>query len=223
MPHLTLEFLPTGLLPAFCGDFLPGSQERFDGLRESELSTGDFSFCTSVSAVFSSRIEGEDIALDSYIKHRRGGANYRPDYTRKIDDLYEAYRLAQSQPLTLASLHSAHTLLTRNILAPSSQGRWRTGNMFVLTPDGKIEYVAASPQAVAEEMERLFADVGRLLETDLSFAESFFLRGSAASRVRQDSPVRRRQWTHRTTAGEVVPEPEAGAASMAGARRAALL
>ncbi len=46
---------------------------------------------TSVSAVYSSKIEGEEIELDSFIKHRRGGVKYRADYTRKIDDLYDAY------------------------------------------------------------------------------------------------------------------------------------
>ncbi len=46
--------------------------------------------------------------------------------------------------------------------------------MYVMTPDGKIEYVAARPQVVAEEMDRLFADVTRLLDAELSFAESFF-------------------------------------------------
>jgi len=174
MPHLSLEFLPAGLLSAYVRDFPPGCAARFVSLRDSEISTGEFSFYTSVSAVFSSRIEGEDIELDSYIKHRRGVAHFQPNYTRRIDDLYEACRLARDEPLTLPALHSAHALLTRHILEPSGQGRWRPGNMFVMTPDGRIEYAAAGPQAVPGEMERLFADVARLQEAALTFAESFF-------------------------------------------------
>ncbi|MBL7733660.1 MAG: hypothetical protein JNM88_20990, partial [Chitinophagaceae bacterium] len=63
-----------------------------------------FSFYTSVSAVFSSKIEGEDIDLDSFIRHKRFGAKYQPDYTQKIDDLYEAYVFAQQHQLSPEAL-----------------------------------------------------------------------------------------------------------------------
>jgi hypothetical protein len=53
----------------------------------------------SVSSVFSSKIEGENIELDSYIKHKRYGVEFLPDYTKKIDDLYEAYTFAKANEL----------------------------------------------------------------------------------------------------------------------------
>ena len=61
----------------------------FENLKDAEISTENFSFYTSVSSVFSSKIEGEDIDLDSYIKHKNFGIEFKPDYTKKIDDLYK--------------------------------------------------------------------------------------------------------------------------------------
>lgn len=169
-----LNILPAGLLPAYKSGLDPAIRQVFESLQDSELSISTFSFYTSVSAVFSSRIEGEEIELDSYIRHRRFGASYQPDYTRKIDDLYDAYIFAQNHRLTAANLHQAHALLTRNILRESQQGLVRTGNMYVITKEGKIEYVAAAPQQLQGELDRLFADMDTLLKADLSLEEVLF-------------------------------------------------
>ena len=49
----------------------------------------------------------------------------------------------------------------------------RKGNMYVLTDDGKIEYVAAAPAAVPHEIKKLFNDIAKLLSKKLSYAEAF--------------------------------------------------
>lgn len=170
----TLQLLPTDLLERYKNDFDPSFKAQFELLHDSELSVETFSFYTSVSAVFSSKIEGEDIELNSYIKHKRLGAHFLPDYTRKIDDLYDAYLFAQTNPLTPEHLQQAHAQMTRHILQKPQQGAFRTGNMFVITNDGKIEYVAAAPAQVKPEMEKFYADLKVLLSTDLSFEETFF-------------------------------------------------
>lgn len=172
--RLSLQILPIDLLDAFLASFDPASEQHFNALHESEISAGNFSFYTSVSAVFSSKIEGEDIELDSFIKHKKLGVAYQPDYTRKIDDLYNAYLFAQQNPITPENIGSAHTGLTRNILRAHQQGQFRQGNMFVLTKQGRIEYVAASPDLVSDAMERLYADIAALLEAELSFSQVFF-------------------------------------------------
>jgi Fic family protein len=102
------------------------------------------------------------------------GAHFLPDYTRKTDDLYDAYSFAKQSTLTLKNLLEAHTLLTKHILKKSRQGAVRTGNMFVLTNDGRIEYVAADPQKVQAVMQLLFVDVETLLAAPLSFAEVLY-------------------------------------------------
>jgi Fic family protein len=169
-----LKILPADLLEPYMNGFDESVQAKFEALKDSELSTTAFSFYTSLSAVFSSKIEGEPIELDSYIKHKSLGAHFLPDYTRKIDDLYDAYLFAQTHRLTSHSISQAHKLLTRHILQPAQQGKFRSGNMFVITPEGKIEYVAASPNIVEVEMDKFYADLDVLLRTKLSFAEVFF-------------------------------------------------
>lgn len=46
--------------------------------------------------------------------------------------------------------------------------------MYAATPDGKIEYVAASPSEVEKEMTKLYKDIDLLLKQQLSFEEVFY-------------------------------------------------
>lgn len=146
----------------------------FDALREAEISTDTFSFYTSVASVFSSKIEGEDIDLDSYIKHKAMGIEFRPDYTKKTDDLYNAYSFAKHNILTPQNISKAHALLAVNFVEEHRLGKFRLHNMYVATPDGKIEYVAASPYKVASEMQKLYNDIDTLLKIELNIEEVFY-------------------------------------------------
>jgi len=46
--------------------------------------------------------------------------------------------------------------------------------MYVSTPDGKIEYVAATLNEVKGEMKKLYADIAVLMNAELTFKEIFF-------------------------------------------------
>lgn len=169
-----LQIIPTDLLAAYLEQVPKGLQATFDALQDAEISTNTFSFYTSVSSVFSSKIEGEDIELDSYIKHKKFGIEFLPDYTKKIDDLYNAYTFAKTNELNQKNISAAHKLLSKHIVATNWQGKFRNQNMYVSTPDGRIEYVAASPYEVETEMEKFFNDIAVLLKADLSIEEVFF-------------------------------------------------
>jgi Fic family protein len=169
-----LKIISTDLLDAYQLQRRPDMEALFEGLQDAAISTDTFSFYTSVSSVFSSKIEGEEIDLDSYVKHKRFGIEFLPDYTKKIDDLYDAYTFAQSHGLNEDNLAEAHRLLSKHIVASHQQGKIRTQNMYVSTPDGKIEYVAASPYEVPGEMQKLYADIAVLLNASLKVAEVFF-------------------------------------------------
>ncbi|MCC7244814.1 MAG: Fic family protein [Saprospiraceae bacterium] len=148
--------------------------DKFNALKDADLSTADFSFYTSVASVFSSKIEGEDIELDSYIRYKRDGISFQPDYSKKTDDLYRAYIFAQTNPLNEQNIKNAHQLLSQHLLTKTWQGRYRTQNMYVATEDGRIEYVAAPPGMVEVEMEKFFADLNVLLEMDMSLKEACY-------------------------------------------------
>ena len=170
----TLQIIPTILLEAYISSFDKFTKALFEALQDSESSIESFSFYTSVSAVFSSKTEGEEIELDSFIKHKRFGVKYQPDFTKKTDDLYNAYMLAQQNRLSEKNVAKAHALLTKHILQKKQQGKRRTGNMFVITKDGRIEYVAAAPDTVKPNMQQLFQDTKALLAAELSFEEVFY-------------------------------------------------
>ena len=168
------EILPTELLEKYCESITSTFLKKYQQLEESELSIDTFSFYTSVSAVFSSKIEGENIELDSYVKHKRFGIEFLPNYTRKIDDLYNAYQFAKIEKCNGENISAIQKMLTKHILPQGRQGKVRTGNMFVTTTDGRIEYVAASPFAVKDELEKLYNDLDNLLKMKLTVQEVFF-------------------------------------------------
>lgn len=171
---MQLQIINPSFLNEYLGCITSDFKKFFDSLKESELSTSNFIFHLAVASVFSSKIEGEVIELDSYIKHRREGIAFQPDYTRKIDDLYEAYLFAKTSNLTETNLQEAHKMLSKHLVAKPWQGKYRVQNMYVTTDDGKIEYVAARPQIVQEEMSRLFADIDLLLHAELCIEEVFY-------------------------------------------------
>jgi len=168
-----LQLIKTDLLPPYL-EQVQGIAEKLNALKEAEISTGTFSFYTSVASVFSSKIEGEDIELDSYIKHKAMRMEFKPDYTQKTDDLYEAYQFAQTHPMNAQTISEAHTLLSKNIVETHKQGQLRTNIMYVATDDGRIEYVATSPYELKTEMDKWHADVEVLLNTSMTAEEVFF-------------------------------------------------
>ncbi|MBB5395999.1 Fic family protein [Mucilaginibacter sp. AK015] len=174
MDRISFQILPTDLLPDYRRQQGLTILENFEKLKESDISARDFSFYTSVSAVFSSKIEGEDIELDSFIKHKLSGVKFLPDYTQKVDDLYATYQFAQNNELNKKHIKQAHKLLTKHILHKSQQGKMRADKMFVITPDGKIEYVACDWVKVKGEMKKLYDDIKLLLNTELDIKEAFF-------------------------------------------------
>lgn len=169
-----LNIIPANLLSAYLSQIPERIQFSFNALHDAEISTANFSFYTSVSSVFSSKIEGEEIELDSYIKHKKFGIEFLPDYTKKVDDLYNAYSYARINSVNEKTVAEAHKLLSKHLVAKNQQGKYRKHNMYVTTPDGRIEYVAATPFEVEIEMQKLFTDIAILLKNHLSIEEVFF-------------------------------------------------
>ena len=169
-----MKIIPEILLDNYKKSFPRGLDLKFNSLHDAEISNDSFSFYTSVASVFSSKIEGEEIELDSYVKHKRFGIEFLPDYTKKIDDLYNAYCFAKTNSLNKNNIAEAHRLLAKNIVAENQLGKHRIHPIFVTTDDGRIEYVAALPHQVDNEMEAFYEDVERLLNKELDFQEVFY-------------------------------------------------
>ena len=148
--------------------------DKINKIKKVEMPVDYFQFYKSVSAVYSSKIEGEDIDFDSYFKHRFLKVKFKPDYTRKADDLYSAYNYIDNHKLTFENVQKAHSILSRNLLPKSQQGKVRNNPMFVINSNDKIEYVAAGPGIVKSEIDKLFNDTDLLLRSDLNPFEIFY-------------------------------------------------
>jgi len=59
--------------------------EKPDHIRKIDMPVDYFQFYKSVSSVYSSKIEGENIDSDSFFKHKFLKVKFKPSYTRKPD------------------------------------------------------------------------------------------------------------------------------------------
>ncbi len=170
-----LKIIPVDLLTEYLQQVSSGLQAAFDALKDAEISTDTFNFYTSVSAITSSRIEGEQMEVDSYLKHKMLNVAYQPNLVQKPDDLYKAYIFAQQNGLTHANFLSAHKLITTHLLPRSKQGTFRTGNMVVMEhATGRIQFEAAPGSGVNLLFELLWQDIEQLKTQELSCPEVFY-------------------------------------------------
>lgn len=170
-----LKIIPIDLLEQYNEQVDKTLQSDFDALKDAEISTNSFSFYTTVSAIASSKIEGEQMELDSYIKHKMLNIEYQPNLVEKPNDLYKAYLFAQENSLTNSNFLKAHTLLAAHLLPESKQGKYRTGNMVVMEhKTGRIQYEAAPFNEVNQLMNLLWEDIETLKKEILNINEVFF-------------------------------------------------
>jgi len=170
-----LKIISTNLLEEYISQVDKNLSDYFDTLSNSELSSDNFNFYTSVSAIASSKIEGETLDIDSYVKHKLLNIEYQPNLLEKPNDLYNAYVFAQNNNLTSENFLMAHRILTKHLLPENKQGRYRKCNMVVLQHQtGKIQYEAPPPIEVEELMKLLWEDIEELKIKNLNIFEVFY-------------------------------------------------
>jgi Fic family protein len=170
-----LKIIPVELLESYCELVDSELGSKFENLKDAAISTESFNFYTSVSAITSSRIEGEQMEVDSYIKHKMLNIDYQPDLVQKPNDLYNAYIFAQQNDLTSENFLKGHKLITRHLLPLNKQGTYRKGNMLVMEhKTGRIQYEAASGPEVDNLSKILWEDIQELIKADLDYKQVFY-------------------------------------------------
>jgi Fic family protein len=172
--NMKLQILSNNLMEQFQTAVSEKLDTIIEGLDKIETPVDYFRFYNSVSSVYSSKIEGEEIDFDSYFKHKFLNISYKPDYTKKPDDLFMAYEYIFGKELNFENLKKAHSILSANLLPASQQGLVRTNPMFVINSDDRIDYVAAEPSKLDAELKRLFTDIEFLLKAELSYEEILY-------------------------------------------------
>ena len=169
-----LKILSSSLLEDYKKNISFNILDILEKKSKEEISFEYFKFYNATSSVYSSKIEGVEIELDSFMKHKFLNVSFKPDYTKKADDLLNAYEFMQNNTLTSANVLKVHSILSQNFLSSNQRGFIRKNPMFVLNEDARIEYVACEPSKVKTEWNKLFADVEFLLKNDLSIQEVFY-------------------------------------------------
>ena len=150
-------------------------QEEFSAIQKMELEPHSFTFYTSVSVMSSSKIEGEQMEIDSYVKHKVLNIEYLPELTEKPNDLYTAYLFARDHKLTQDNFLQAHQLIAAHLLPKNQQGIIRTSEMVVLEhKTGRIQYEAAPAAIVKERYKLLWKEIEMLLNATLTIEETFY-------------------------------------------------
>lgn len=150
-------------------------EQDFTKVKEIEIKADTFNFYTSVSVIASSKIEGEIMEVDSYLKHKLQKVNYLKELVQKPNDLYESYIFAQNNTLSKKNFFEAHKLLSKHLLPAKARGKVRQVEMVIMQHEtNRIQYEAAAKIVVKQEFERLFQDIDILLKKNLSIKEVFY-------------------------------------------------
>jgi len=174
MTDKNLKILSNNLLPDFLRSIDFDLEVTLASIEGDSVPVDYFKFYNSVSSVYSSKIEGENIDFDSYYKYKFLNVKYKADYTKKSDDLLLAYEFVLEHNLDSKNVLKAHSILSSNLLPKTQRGLIRNNPMFVLNSDDRIEYVAAEPNIVKSELDKLFFDISTLLHDSLSLTETFY-------------------------------------------------
>ena len=144
-------------------------------VKEREWTVENFRFYTAVSVMSSARIEGEQLEVDSYVKHKILNTEYLPNLTEKPNDLYQAYEFARDNALTLENFLKVHEIATKHLLVDYQRGVVRTGNMVIMEQHtNRIQYEAPGFTIVHREFEKFWAKLSELIEKQLSIEEVFY-------------------------------------------------
>jgi Fic family protein len=135
---------------------------------------GDFDFLTKASAVYSSNIEGNSIDLNSFMNYELSKVKFKVGTEiEEIENLIEAYELAQNNNLTESNLLNSHKIFSKTLLIKSKRGKYRNEQVGVFGKSG-ITYLAIEPEFVEKEMKLFFGDIIFLLKQSLTEEEVFY-------------------------------------------------
>lgn len=142
---------------------------------EMKMTAQTFTFYTSVAVISSSKIEGESMEIDSYVKHKMQDIEYLPELVEKPNDLYKAYLFAKQNKLSLNNFLQSHVYLSEHLLPEKWRGIYRKNEMVVLEhKTGRIQFEAAPFDIIETEMKKLWNDIDDLLKRKMSAEEVFY-------------------------------------------------
>lgn len=139
------------------------------------LTSEDFNYYLITASFFSSKIEGNTLDLNSFMREHTVDKPTKSKQAEEIEALMAAYQFAAENPLTYNNFLYTHSILSATLLPEKERGVLRTTKVGVFdNTTGKPVYLAVEPEFVENELKKLFEDVEQLISQQLSVAESFY-------------------------------------------------
>jgi Fic family protein len=173
-----LKFISAGYLEEYTSKCNVDWPDAFQKLSSKfEFKTEDFEYYFIASSLYSSKIEGNSLDVNSFFRNRGKKANSFPKKkeVREIEDLVKAYKFASENNLNKINFLKVHELLSKTILPVKERGKIRKGMIEVRDSKTlKPVYIAVEPQFVKAELNKLFTDIAELLKRKLNHKEVFY-------------------------------------------------
>lgn len=168
-----LQIIPSTLLPSFEKKLKPSVKKCFQDLTEQDFSVADFKNYMIAGAVASSQIEGNALDLNSYYQSRENKKNTKE--VIEIENLLTAYQYAKKYKLSQKSLLKCHQTLSATFtnITKKQKGNYRQTRVGISGWSGLL-YIAIEPEKVAQEMDKLFADIQFLSEQPLTLKQTLY-------------------------------------------------
>ena len=139
------------------------------------FSIEDFNYYIIASSLFSSKIEGNTLDLNSFMRSMGDRNAAKRKEVKEIEDLVKAYKFAAKNELTQPNLLKAHSMLSATLLSKSQIGKYRKNQVGVFdNQTGRPVYMAVEPEFVKQEITKLFDDIKLLLGKQLTYKEIFY-------------------------------------------------
>jgi Fic family protein len=139
------------------------------------FSAEDFTYYLLASSLYSSKIEGNTLDVNSFLRNRKKPSAKIKKEVREIEDLAKAYEFAAANNPTKVNFLNAHKILSRTLLPAKECGTVRKHPVGVYdSRTMRPVYLAVEPERVNTELTKLFNDISLLLGRSLSYREIFY-------------------------------------------------
>ena len=147
--------------------------KHFNKLSKTDKNSLDF--YNTISAVYSSLIEGSFLLVSDYIKIQSSGMNKTNKDYKQVNILIAAYKMAQSNQISEKSFLAIHKKATKTLISQIKyQGLYRDAQVGVFDQFGQKIYTGCDFKIVQTEMKNLFADIKILVKQKLTYSEVFY-------------------------------------------------
>ncbi len=143
--------------------------------EKSSFTEEDFGYYLVASSLYSSKIEGNTLDVNSYFRNVEQAQSSRKKEVREVNCLIDAYQFAVAHPLTAAHFLEVHNIASQSLLPKRERGTLRKVQVGIRDAASmRPVYLAVEPEYVQQEFEKLFEDIASLLEIPMSEEEAFY-------------------------------------------------